>query len=264
MREAIVGRVPSSDGVTIVYEARGEGAPALVFVHGWSCDRSYWRAQVESFSREYRVVAVDLAGHGDSGTERATWTIESFGEDVAAVVRDLEIERAVLIGHSMGGDVIVEAARRLPGRVAGLIWVDTYKQLRTPRSEAEMRSLLAPYHDDFAASTRDFVHTMFRPDADAALVERVAADMSSAPPEVAIAALESAMRFDRRIPPALRELNLPVVAINHDYRPTDVESLEACGVHAMRMSGVGHFPMIEDPERFDPLLQAAIRRVLSP
>src|SRR5260370_1290299 len=67
--------VTSPDGIRIAYEAHGEGSPALVFVHGWSCNRSYWRQQLQPFSRQFKVVALDLAGHGDSGLGRKSWTI---------------------------------------------------------------------------------------------------------------------------------------------------------------------------------------------
>ncbi|MDX1450575.1 MAG: alpha/beta hydrolase, partial [Acidimicrobiia bacterium] len=103
----LVRTVPSFDGIPITYEVHGRKSPTLVFVHGWSCDRRYWREQLEPFSHEYRVVAIDLAGHGDSGSGRQEPTIRSFGADVAAVVRELGLERVVLIGHSMGGDVIM-------------------------------------------------------------------------------------------------------------------------------------------------------------
>ena len=61
----------SSDGVDIHYEVHGEGEPTLVFIHGWSCDRSYWQAQVEYFAKQYQVITIDLAGHGESGTNRS-------------------------------------------------------------------------------------------------------------------------------------------------------------------------------------------------
>jgi pimeloyl-ACP methyl ester carboxylesterase len=126
--------VASSDGVPIGYEVHGSGTPALVFVHGWSCDRSYWRGQVDAFAARHRVVTVDLAGHGASGAGRSAWTMPAFGEDVVAVVAelgldDLVLDDLVLVGHSMGGDVIVETALRLPGQVLGLVWVDTYATL---------------------------------------------------------------------------------------------------------------------------------------
>lgn len=255
--------VPSSDGVQIAYDVHGGGVPALVLVHGWSCDRTYWRGQVEPFAGEFTVVAVDLAGHGESGAgRRQAWTMAGFGEDVAAVVRKLELERVILVGHSMGGDVIVEAARRLQGRVAGLVWVDTYKQLRTPRTAEQLRTTMAPFRTDFAGTTRSFVRGMFPRDADPALVERIAADMSSAPPAVALGALESAMSFDREIPGALKELNLPVIAINPDYAPTDAASLERHGVEVVMMPGAGHFLMMEDPARFNRLFRSAIGRLV--
>ena len=76
----------SKDGVPVSYEVRGSGEPALVFVHGWSCDARYWRNQVPYFSKTHRVVVLDLAGHGHSGMARTAYTMASFGEDVRAVV----------------------------------------------------------------------------------------------------------------------------------------------------------------------------------
>ena len=254
----------SGDGIRIAYEAHGRGTPgtpALVFVHGWSCDRTYWKGQLQPFARQFRVVAVDLAGHGESGLGRTAWTMGAFGGDVAAVVKKLGLERIILIGHSMGGDVIVEAARRLRGRVAGLVWVDTYKQLRTPRTPEQLQELIAPFRANFVEATRAFVRGMFPPSSDPALVEWVATDMSAAPPSVALGALEAAMSFDREIPGALQELNLPVVAINADYKPTDVASMQRYGVEVVFMSGVGHFMMLEDPERFNALLRTAIEKL---
>jgi pimeloyl-ACP methyl ester carboxylesterase len=260
IRNNRTGVVRSADGVRISYEANGEGTPALVFVHGWSCDRTYWKAQLQPFSRQFTVVAVDLAGHGESGLERKAWTIEAFGGDVAAVVEKLGLKRIILIGHSMGGDVVVEAARRLKGRVAGLVWVDAYKQLRTSRSPEEVQAIVAPFRSDFVEKTRAFVRTMFLPTADRALVERVVSDMSAAPPTVALGAMESAISFDREVPGALQELKLPVVAINPDWPPTDITSMQRYGVEVVVMPGVGHFLMMEDPERFNGLLRKVVDR----
>jgi pimeloyl-ACP methyl ester carboxylesterase len=252
--------VRAPDGVSIAYEAAGHGAPALVFVHGWSCDRTYWEGQLQSFARDFRVVAVDLAGHGESGLGRSIQTMAAFGADVAAVVHTLELEHVVLIGHSMGGDVIVEAARQLSGRVAGLVWVDTYKQLPVLRTPEELQARLAPFRTNFAETTREMVRGMFPSNADPTLVERVAADMSAAPPDIAVGALESALRFAHEIPEALEELSLPVVAINPDNQPTDRQSMQRHGVEVVLMAGVGHFLMMEDPARFNQILKEVIDR----
>ncbi len=93
----------SADGIPLAYEVHGTGRPALVFVHGWSCDRRYWSKQIDYFAQRYQVVVLDLAGHGESGLGRRAWTIPAFGQDVVAVVEKLGLKEAVLIGHSMGG-----------------------------------------------------------------------------------------------------------------------------------------------------------------
>lgn len=253
--------VTNPDGISIAYETRGTGSPALVFVHGWSCDRSYWAAQLEAFSRDFQVVALDLAGHGESGFGREAWTMAAFGGDVAAVVEALALDRVILVGHSMGGDAIVEAARRLPDRVAGLVWVDTYRRLGTPRTQEQLDALLAPIRADFVDATRAFVSGMFLPSADPKLVERVASDMSSAPPEVALEALAFALSFDREMPRLVMELGLPIVAINPEQPASDIASLDRHGVEVILMPGVGHFLMLEDPEEFEALLRTAIDRI---
>ena len=251
----------SPDGVRIAYVTDGTGLPPLVFVHGWSCDRRYWDWQLRGFAKYHRVVGVDLAGHGDSGANRAHWTIGAFGGDVAAVVDALELERPILVGHSMGGDVIAEAARRLKRPAAGLIWVDTYKRLGAPRTPDEVANIIRPFRDDFAGTTRAFVRGMFLPGTDPGLVDLVAGDMASAPPEVGVGALESALAYDREMPIALKELKLPVIAINPETPATDLASMSAHGVEVMLMSDVGHFPMMESPERFNRILRTAIGKL---
>ena len=258
MKAAVRDNVLSADGIPIAYEAHGAGMPALVFIHGWSCDRSYWDAQVEPFAQTHQVVAIDLGGHGESGLGREKWTIESFGADVVAVVDKLSLARMVLVGHSMGGDVILEAARLHPGRIQGLVWVDVYKKLDHPRALEAIQEMLASLRADFAPTARAFVRGMFPANADPSLVERVVSDMSAAPPDVAVAAAESAWSY--RPEPALKELGLPLVAINPDHPPTDVESMNRYGVEVVFASGVGHFPMMEHPEGFNQLLARVIQQ----
>ncbi|HEU4895968.1 MAG TPA: alpha/beta hydrolase [Actinomycetota bacterium] len=252
------GVAPSRDGIPLAFEVHGAGTPALVFVHGWSCDRSYWRRQLGPLAAQYQTVAVDLAGHGESGVGRRAWTMAAFGEDVVAVVEQLGLGELVLVGHSMGGDVIVEAALRLGGQVAGLVWVDTYSTLGEPPTDDEIEAFLAPFREDFVTATRALVGRLFTPDADAELVEWVASDMSAAPPEIAVDALGHAVGNERGILAGLRQLRAPVVAINPDARPTDAEALRRHGVRAVLMSGVGHFLMLEDPDRFNRQLGEVI------
>src|SRR5919206_1940688 len=102
----------------------GSGSPALVFVHGFACTHEDWRAQVEHFQRSHDVVACDLRGHGRTPGRPHECSIEHYGGDVAALVNNLEVARAVLVGHSMGCRVVLEAARLIPDKIAGIVLVD--------------------------------------------------------------------------------------------------------------------------------------------
>jgi pimeloyl-ACP methyl ester carboxylesterase len=159
----------------------------------------------------------------------------------------------------MGGDVIVEAARRLRGRVRGLVWVDTYRSLGAPQATAaEFETFVAPFEADFAPAARAFVRSMFRPETDPALVERVVEDMASAPPDIAVGSMRHAMRFEPEACAGLLELRLPGVAINPDDRPTDTESLRRHGMDPIVMPDSSHFLHLENPERFNRLLEQAL------
>ncbi|HEX6637274.1 MAG TPA: alpha/beta hydrolase, partial [Steroidobacteraceae bacterium] len=76
----------SPDGIHVQYHVYGSGEPALVFIHGWSCDSNYWRAQVPVFKQKYTVLTLDLAGHGGTDANRSDWGMEKFGQDVATAV----------------------------------------------------------------------------------------------------------------------------------------------------------------------------------
>lgn len=260
MKDVAVG----ADGIPIHFETNGAGRPALVFVHGWSCDRSHWRYQVPAFADRHQVVTVDLAGHGESGGGRREWTMPAFGGDVAAVVDRLGLDDVVLVGQSMGGDVIVEAALLLGDRVRGLVWVDTYSSLDERRDPEEIEAFAVPFRQDFVSATRALVGRLFVPSSDPALVEEVAAQMSSRPPDIAIDALEHAVSNEGPAAAGLRRLTAPVVSIHPAFRPPDVGSLREYGVRAIVMEDVGHWPMLEDPARFNALLEEILAGFAQP
>jgi pimeloyl-ACP methyl ester carboxylesterase len=256
--------VASDDGVAIRYRVLGRGEPALIFIHGWSGDSTYWDAQLDPFSQRYTVVTLDLAGHGNSGTTRAEWTMDAFGDDVVAVAQQVPNRQLVLVGHSMGGPVALEAARRLKGRVIGIVGVDTFGNIGLPPASAqELETRLAPLRRDFPTAMRDYVtHRFFTPKSDPDLVRRIADDMASEPPGIAIGSLIGLnnMNFSA----ALGDISVPIVAINSDRLPTDVERirLHAPTFHLKLMPGAGHFLMIEDPVRFNALLDETVQELV--
>jgi len=250
----------STDGVPIHYDVQGTGKIALVFVHGWCCNRGHWAGQVGHFAPRYTVVGIDLAGHGASGRDRTHWTMPAFGQDVAAVVEQLGLEQVVLIGHSMGGMVIVEAAHRLPNAVIGLIGVDTWRNIEHKGTPEQVTALVAPFRANFVEAARSFVRARFVAASDPKLVERVTAGMSAAPPHIAIGALEAICEYDRHLQQGLQGVNAPKITIN--ARPTNLEALQRYGIAVVQIPGVGHFVMMEDVQTFNRLLDEALQKLV--
>jgi len=258
----IIDSAISADGNAIHYQVQGQGKPALIFIHCWCCDRSYWDAQLPYFAQKYKVVAIDLAGHGESGLDRKEWTMGAFGEDVVAVVNKLNFDQVVLVGHSMGGFVILEATRRMPQLVIGLVGVDTLQNFEDKHTQEQIDDWFAPLRSNFVEATRSFVRTMFMPNSNPALVEKIVNDMSSAPQEVGLSALEGNVDFqNNEIMRVLQEVQAPITCINSDMYPTNVENNQRYvpSFQVKIMSGVGHFNMMEDPETFNRLLEETVQ-----
>lgn len=257
----VEGTVASADGQEIRYAVEGKGDPAILFVHCWCCDRSYWKDQVPYFAGKYRVVTLDLAGHGASGLGRAEWTIPAFAADVAAVATKLDLRRVILVGHSMGGPVALEAARLLPGRAIGIVGVDNFQDFSQKYTPEQQAQFIGMFQGGFAAVTDGFVRGMFPAGADTALVAAVAADMSECPPEVGIGAMGSLLAYD----PAstLAELAIPIRNVNSDKWPTNVEGNRklAKDYDAVIMPGYGHFLHREAPTEFNAVLDRLIAEI---
>ena len=252
----------SADGIPISYEVHGAGEPTLVFIHGWSCDSRYWRAQLSHFAASHRVIALDLAGHGHSGLQREHYSMTAFGEDVRAVVEAEDAERVVLIGHSMGGAVSLAAAAAMPDRVAAIIGVDTFQDLGQRLSVEEVEAWVGPLREDFVANVRPFVAGMFIDSTDAALRDWVIADMSAAPPQVAVSAMQHL--FETSGDPAtlaiLREQEIPMVTINADLWPTNVDgnAEQLPGFRAIILPDTDHFLHMAQPEAFNRALEQVL------
>ena len=259
---AVSGTATSADGVPIRYDAAGKGDPALVFVHCGGCNRSFWDGQMALFAATHRVVALDLAGHGQSGRGREDWTMAAFGQDVVAVVEALGLKRVVLIGHSLGGPAVLEAARRMPDRVAGLVLVDSWVDFegRIPAEEIEkfVSALQADYRGTTTAITSQYLFSASTPEP---VRVRVLETVLSVPQEIGVAAARSSMAYSPL--PALLEIKAPIRAISSDRFPSNVEGNRkyAPGYQAAIMESVGHYLMLEQPEAFNELLAWALREL---
>jgi pimeloyl-ACP methyl ester carboxylesterase len=257
-------RVLSSDGVEIAFDVAGGGRTSLLFVHGWAGRRQHWDLQREPFAERHLVVRVDLAGHGESGRGRAEWTIAAFAQDVLAVVETLDLDRVILIGHSLGGSVVVEAARLMSTRVAGLIGVDTWSALASPGRNVDLESAipLPEMRVDFISGSARFVELMCGPTAPAQLVAQLTDEVAQMPPAIALGIFKSASAgYGNDLAEGLRALDVAVSAISSEtFMPKDSVAFATYGIRNSVVKGSGHYLMLERPDDFNAELAVAISR----
>jgi pimeloyl-ACP methyl ester carboxylesterase len=252
--------VAASDGVPIHYTVEGKGEPALVFIHCWGCNRNFWENQVAEFSKTNRVVTIDLPGHGESGLGRKNWTIESYAEDVKTVVTKLGLKRVVLIGSSMGGPIALEATKRMPDNVVAIIPVDSLQNVEQTITPEQIDAVIKQMQADYKGSVTGLLNQFFfSPNTPEAVKTRVTAEAISRPPETAIAILKGIFAYSPG--PTLKEIKVPIKAINADLNPTNFEINRkyAPQFDAVIIKGTGHYPMLEDPARFNQMLAEILK-----
>ena len=254
---------PAPDGVKIVYSAAGKGEPALVFIHGGLANRKFYDGQLRAFADRYRVIAVDLPGHGDSGANRKTWGLPEFGADVAAVCEAEKLNRVILIGNSLGGPVAIEAALLLPGKALGVIGVDTFQSLDYSMTPEQARQRALAFRDDYAGATKEMVKSLFHKDADPELVADAERRMAKTSPEAAYQMFLSLGGYNPA--DSARKLTVPLRAVNGDLYPTDFRAVRKVkpDFDAVIMLQTGHYPMLERPEEFNRNLVEFIVRLVN-
>lgn len=257
----------SKDKERIAYAVSGRGDSSLVFIHGWSCDGRYWQEQVPVFAENYQVITIDLAGHGHSSFNRTDFTMISFAHDVKAVLEKEEVGSAILIGHSMGGNVIAEAARLMPEKVVGIIGIDTMHNVAERVPQSVVDSMVVPFEADFEEAAKRFVLPMFPESNNHLLMRWVIEDISSAPPKIGLSAFRNYLNqyVNGETAALFKDMPIPVVSLNARLWPTAEEENRK---HIQQyklfyIEETGHFPMLEKPEAFNPLLEQAIQSIKS-
>lgn len=112
------------NGIKLAYDDRGAGDPTIVFVHGWTCNRSFLAPQAEHFAKRHRVVSVDLRGHGESDKPLGAYPITAYADDIAYLIDQLGLRKVVAVGHSMGGLTVAQLAASHPDCVAAIVLVE--------------------------------------------------------------------------------------------------------------------------------------------
>jgi sigma-B regulation protein RsbQ len=248
------GTARSADGVEIVYSERGKGGIALVFIHGGLADRTFWAPQLSGLSDRFRIVALDLAGHGESGRNRKLWSIPAFAQDVRAVVEKLRLRRVVLIGNSLGGPVALDAAALLKGRAIGVVGVDTLHDATTRIEPSDAHARAEAFRKDFQGTCHAMVGSLFHPGAHQELRDWAEKRMCAMPVEVVAGLMEGFGGYD--LAASFRAAGVPIRALNGDLYPIAFEKNRAItpDFDGVVMKDAGHYPMLERPAEFNSLL----------
>ena len=251
----------SVDGISIHASSMGSG-PALVFVHGWTCDSSSWASQVPAFAKDYRVITLDLPGHGESESPQdGKFSMDLFARAVEAVRAEADVDRVVLVGHSMGAPVIRQYARSYPDRVAGLVAVDGPLDLRTfPAPEAGQGP--PPMAGPEGLKAREgVIRSMFIPETPAVLQEQILSMMLKAPESTAVGAIAAVLDPSIRWTDVIRAPALAVYAGTATVPDAAMTREIIPNYEATQIAGTGHFLMMEKPDEFNGALRAFLDKI---
>src|SRR5882757_3222541 len=181
----------------IHYVSVGQGEHTLVFVHGWACHLGFWGEQVAALADKARLIFVDLPGHGQSDKPETNYTMDFFAEAVLAVMHDAKVEKAALIGHSMGGAVICRVYQQAPEKVTALVSVDGLL-CRLSGTPAEGRALVGPFATpQYREHAAGFIRSLFPFPGAEALCEQVTSEMLKTPQHVLLGGMLAMLSPDQ-------------------------------------------------------------------
>ncbi len=254
---------------SIFHKVAGTGVPPIVLVHGGMCDHRDWERLVPLLTVRHRVVTLDLRGHGQSLGNMADCTIEGWADDLLTLVKVLECERPILVGHSLASRIVVEVAARAPETIDGVVLLDGSRghggnaaspqdvQPQTMSLHAVIDQTIGPHAD---SDIRDAVHRR----------------MASASPAIMQACVDAMRQWDmERADTAFAALagTVPLLAVqstyhdpatprrslaSHDESTPYLDFLRSSvpQLEVRRLADTGHFSMLERPKTVADIIQA--------
>ncbi len=256
-------RFAKFDKIKVHYQNYGKGDEAVIFIHGWTCNLNFWKANIPAFIGQTRVIAVDLPGHGQSEKPEIAYTMKLFAQAVEAVMRDAKVAKATLVGHSMGAPVLWQFYRNFPEKTRGLVIVDG--GLKAMGTRESMKPFLDPLRlPAYRANAEKTVEYLTQGMKDLKVRAEVKTAMVNTPQNVMVSAFEGML--DPTIwPTSTDKIKVPTLALmansgnwNSDYEKY-VREL-APGIEYQIWSGVSHFLMMDEPQKFNDTVLAFLKK----
>jgi pimeloyl-ACP methyl ester carboxylesterase len=251
--------------VEINYFQQGQGDTTLLFLHGWCINGTYWKNQVEYFSKNYNVFAIDLPGFGKSKAERTNWTIEEYTNDVTAFIDAMNLRNVVIIGHSMAGEIMLQTALTNNPKIIGIVGVDNFKIIDvvfTPEQMKQMTDFFPLLEKDFKNSAPAYADLMlFHPTTSKEVKDRVKTDFTNSDSDIGYKTILTQMQYASTDAQRLEQLNYKLHLINSDGFPTNEIGLKNHCKNSFQVETIaatGHYPMIEKPTEFNLILEKVL------
>ncbi|WP_131694805.1 alpha/beta fold hydrolase [Dyadobacter tibetensis] len=251
--------------VEINYFQQGQGERTLLFLHGWCIDGTYWENQLEYFSKNYDVYAIDLPGFGKSKAVRTNWTIEEYANDVIAFIDTMNLKNLVIIGHSMAGEILLQIALTNNQEIVGIVGVDNFKIIDvvfTPEQMKQMTDFFPMLEKDFKNSAPLYADMMlFHPTTSKEVKDRVKTDFANSDSVIGYKTIMTQMQYASTDAQRLEQLDYKLYLINSDGFPTNETGLKNHCKNSFQVetiSATGHYPMIEKPTEFNLILEKVL------
>ena len=263
LAEAATGTAHSVqlDGAKVHYTEYGTGENGLLFVHGWSCDETFWEGQAPALGSKFHVITLDLPGHGQSDKPQIPYTMDLYARAIDAVLRDAKVKAAVLVGHSNGTPVIRQFYRKFPEKTRALVIVDG--GLRPRGDKAAMEKFIARLKEpNYEENTGKFIDNMTSSIADTALREKIRTTMLRTPQYVGMSEFEATLDPELWKPD---KITVPVLMLLAKQPAWNAEYEQfARGIvptlDYQVWEGVSHFLMLEKPEEFNRAVVAFLEK----
>ena len=253
----------SYDGVEINFMDKGAGDVSLLLIPGWTNDLSIWDKQIEYFSKNYRVVAVDLPGFGKSGSNRQDWSIPAFAKDIDVIIEKLQLENVVVVGFSMGAGIAVEAAKGDKNNIAGVVLVDNLQNIEMTYAPPLIKQLDSVFMDLVMHPTKEklvgYGFVKYNVDEATEKVLTMLNDHST------VGWNESFHEYlkwqNESCIDAFKNVSVPVISINSDSQPTNVAAFNKYlkSYQLKTITDTGHVIMWDQTEEFNRLLEESIQ-----